>query len=263
MKASKQGSRYTTMLYNLLYPVMVRCIRAIFAVLGGFKRRGVENVPKTGGVLLCPNHISDADPPAVAVALPRPAWFMAKEELFSVPVLGALLRFWHGFPVKRDSADRTALRRAEELLKAGEAVVIFPEGGGNEEGTLQPLHPGALLIALRTRVPVVPVAVRNTNRVWPYGAPLPRRNSGGSPVQVTFGEPLDLSDLYGKKGAVEAATARLTETLARMLDQPVPTGSPIPRSEEEEANVSAAAAAGRDRLAPARRREATMEVGQA
>ncbi len=212
------------MLYHLTWPLMKAFLRAAFAVLGGFRARGAEHVPRSGGVLLCPNHVSDADPPALAVALPRGAWFMAKGELFDVPVLGALMRLWRGFPVQRNSPDRAALRRAEELLKAGEAVVIFPEGGGNPEGRLQPLNPGALLIALRTGVPVVPVALVSTNRVWPYGDPLPRR--AGVPVSVTFGPALDLSDLKGERGAVEAATMRLTRALAAMLGQPLPEGTP-------------------------------------
>jgi 1-acyl-sn-glycerol-3-phosphate acyltransferase len=215
------------MMYRLTWPLMKGFMRALFAVLGGFKTSGTKNVPPKGGVLICPNHLSDADPPAVAVALPRSAYFMAKEEIFAIPILGALVRHFRGFPIKRDSADRTALRHAEELLKAGEAVVIFPEGGGNEEETLQPLHPGALLLALRTKVPIIPVALVNTNKVWTYKDPLPHR--AGVPVSVTFGEPLDLSDLHGTKGAVEKAKARLTERLAQMLGQPVPEGRPGPR----------------------------------
>ena len=225
------------MLYKITWPLMKSFMRFLFGVLGGFRREGEKNVPKTGGVLFCPNHFSDADPAAVAVALPRTAWFMAKAELFDIPVLGALIRLWHGFPVKRNSADRSALRRAEELLKAGEAVVIFPEGGGNAEEILQPLHPGALMIALRAKVPVIPVALHNTGKMWTYGAPLPHRS--GVPVTVIFGPPLDLSDLEGKRGAIEKATARLTETLAQMLQQPVPVGKPKRRDEEPDGEAAA------------------------
>jgi 1-acyl-sn-glycerol-3-phosphate acyltransferase len=224
------------MLYRITWPFMKLFMRIVFAVLGGFQRRGTENVPRTGGVLLCPNHVCDADPPAVAVALPRDAWFMAKEEIFAIPILGPLARLWHGFPVKRNTADRAALRRAEELLRAGEAVVIFPEGGGNPEGTLQPLNPGALMVALRADVPVIPVALVNTNRVWPYGEIFPRR--AGVPVSVTFGAPLDLSDLKGTRGAVEIATRRLAETLAAMLGQPVPEGKPPIRDEARPATTA-------------------------
>ena len=212
------------MLYWVTRPLMKAFIALTFAVLGGFRVAGQKNIPKTGGVLFCPNHTCDADPAALFLALPRAGYFMAKEELFHIPVVGALIKHFRSFPVQRDSADRSALRFAEEKLKAGEAVVIFPEGGGNAENTLQPLHPGALLVALRAKVPVVPVAVENAQRFWKYGDPLPRYS--GVPLRVTFGEPLDFSHLYGQKGAVETATQRLTERLAAMLDQHVPQGKP-------------------------------------
>jgi 1-acyl-sn-glycerol-3-phosphate acyltransferase len=215
------------MLYNLCLPLMRGLFGLVFLFCGGIKRKNTEildRFPAGTGVLLCPNHVSDADPAAVYWGLGRPAWYMAKSELFSVPVLGALMRFFQAFPVKRDTADRAALKRAEELLKEGKMVVIFPEGGGNFDNTLQPLHPGALLIAMKTRVPVIPVAMKNTALVWPYGKLKLQRTP--QPVEVIFGEPLDLSDLYDKRGATELATQRLTETLAKMLDQPIPQGKP-------------------------------------
>jgi len=231
-----------TMFTQIVWLLTRALARGIFAATGGLRVKGAERVPRRGGVLLCPNHVSDADPAAVLAALPRAGHYMAKEELFAVPVLGRLLRLWGAFPVRRDSADRAALRRAEALLKAGETVVIFPEGGGNPEGRLQPLHPGAMLVALRTQgVPVIPVALENTREVWPYGAPRPRR--AGVAVRVTFGEPLDLSDLYGKKGgAAEEATRRLAGRLAEMLDQPLPEGRPKNRTAEEEAARNGSAA---------------------
>jgi 1-acyl-sn-glycerol-3-phosphate acyltransferase len=216
------------MLYRLLWPWMKALMRAAFAITGGFQREGRGNVPRTGGVLLCPNHVSDADPGAVAVALPRSAYFMAKEEIFSMPVMGRLVKLFHGFPIRRDTADRAALRHAENLLKSGQAVVIFPEGGGNAAGVLQPLYPGALLIALRTDVPVIPVAIRNTGSVWPHGATTPRR--AGIAVTVTFGKPLDLGAIRGTRHAVDAGTRLLAETLAEMLGQPVPVGKPAARA---------------------------------
>jgi 1-acyl-sn-glycerol-3-phosphate acyltransferase len=210
--------------YQLLRALCRAIAHLLLVIHGGLQVEGVERVPRTGGVLICPNHVCDMDPPAVGAALTRAAWFMAKSELFEMPFFSWLLPRLHAFPIKRDSADRTALTRAEELLKAGEAVVIFPEGGGNYEGTLQPLHPGALLIALRARVPVVPVALINTNKVLPYGSVKLQRSP--EPVRVVFGEPLDFSDLYGKKGGIEEATRRLTERLAAMLGQPIPEGKP-------------------------------------
>ncbi|MGC4043708.1 MAG: lysophospholipid acyltransferase family protein [Armatimonas sp.] len=211
---------------------LLRCgVWLTLQFLGGLRFRGKKNVPQPGGVLLCPNHVCDADPAVMFVAMPRTAHYMAKAELFDIKFLGKLIRICNAFPIKRDSADRSALRHAEELLKAGEAVVVFPEGGGNFENTLQPLQPGALLIALRARVPVVPVALKNTYYMLPYGETRPRRSP--IPAEVIFGEPLDISDLYGKKGAVEEATRRLTERLAQMLNQPVPTKPYVPHDERE------------------------------
>lgn len=217
------------MLAYLLMHTLRAAARLLFRLLGGYRIVCAHHVPRKGGVLICPNHVCDADPPAIGAAVPRYPYFMAKEELFSLRLIGPMMRALHAFPIRRDSADRSALRHAEQLLKAGEAVIIFPEGGGNFEGRLQPLQPGALLLALRTRVPVIPVALAHTNQVLPYGATRPRRSP--HPVTVTFGEPLDLSDLYGKKGAVEEATYRLTVRLASMLNQPVPQGTHIPHDQ--------------------------------
>jgi 1-acyl-sn-glycerol-3-phosphate acyltransferase len=216
------------MLYWITRPLMKAFFRVTFGMLGGFKVRGQENVPATGGVLFCPNHTCDADPAAMFLALSRPAYFMAKAEILQLPIVGPLAQHFRSFPVQRDSADRSALRFAEEKLKAGEAVVIFPEGGGNPENRLQPLHPGALLVALRTRTPVIPVVLENAQRFWKYGDFHPRYS--GIPFIVTFGKPLDLSDLYGQKGATEEATRRLSVVLAEMLHQPVPEGKPVPRN---------------------------------
>lgn len=229
-------SRMNRLLYFLTWTPAKMVVRALLSCLGRGRVRvsGAANVPRIGGVLLCPNHLSDADPAAVAVTCPRPSpYFVAKRELFDIRYLGWWLRLWQVLPIQRDAADRAALRQFENLLKAGEAVVLFPEGGGNAEGVLQPLHAGACLIALRAKVPVVPVALRNTGAVWGYGDVLPHRVSAPAPISVIYGAPLDLSDLYGKPGATETATRRLTETLAQMLDQPAPIGKPRNRSAEE------------------------------
>lgn len=215
------------LLANLLYPMVCALVRLVFVCLGGIRAVDSHHVPRRGGVLICPNHFCDADAPAVAAVLPRRAHFMAKEELFHLRVIGPAMRFFDAFPVRRNSADRGALREAVRRLEAGEAVVIFPEGGGNADGRLQPLHPGPLLVALQAGVPVVPVAIVDANRVLPYGTLRPRRSD--RPVRVVFGEPIDLSDLRGQRGAVEAATARLAERLAGLLGQPVPEGKPAVR----------------------------------
>src|SRR5437016_2465489 len=103
-----------SMLYTLVMAILKVIARAILALFGGLRVEGIENIPQRGPILVTPNHISDSDPAFIALTLPRAAYFMAKSELFAVPVVGALLRFLRGFPVRRGEPDRGALRRSEE-----------------------------------------------------------------------------------------------------------------------------------------------------
>ena len=96
-------------------------------LLGPVRVRGAYRVPREGGVLILSNHLSDIDPAVVQHACPRAPHYMAKSDLFEVPVLRTLLKVFGSFPVKRGEPDRKALKHAADLLKAGEAVVIFPE----------------------------------------------------------------------------------------------------------------------------------------
>jgi 1-acyl-sn-glycerol-3-phosphate acyltransferase len=197
-------------------------MRLAYRLLGRLRVEGAANVPRKGSVILAPNHVSAADWPAVGVAAPRALWFMAKEEMFAMPVLGPLIRICRAFPVRRESADRAALRTTEVLLGEGEAVVIFPEGRVSEDARLQPLKPGVALLALRTGAAVVPVALLGTERLLPFGEHVPR--PVWKPVVVRFGPPIPLEDLRepGRPGgtsraSLEDATRRLEEALRALL----------------------------------------------
>ncbi len=209
------------MLYFLLYPLVFVLLRLMMRVLGRLQSTGEGNVPASGGFLYCPNHISDCDPPAVFVSCPRRAWFVGKSELFEIPVAGWLFAHFQGFPIKRDSADRDALRRIEALLRAGEPVVLFPEGRLSEAGTLQTLQPGAAMLSLRTGVPIVPVGIVSTNGVVPYGKLHPRFSR--SPVRVAYGSPI-YPQAYAalpRREATKAMMQALEAALVRLSQQHV------------------------------------------
>lgn len=159
---------------RLAYPVLKLFVRGLMLVLGPLKVRGKANVPSSGGLLILSNHIADIDPPVVQIACKRRIHFMAKSELFEIPVLKHLIRWFHAFPVKRGEPDRAAIKHALGLLAAGEAVCIFPEGELSESGKLLPLLPGAALIVRKAGVPVVCCGLKNTNRVMPYKSVIPR-----------------------------------------------------------------------------------------
>jgi len=198
----------------ILYWIGWLLSRAVGRVFGWWTVHGGGSMPKTGGVILAPNHISYLDPPIAGAALRRQVRFMAKEELFRVPVLGSLIKAVGAFPVKRGTADRAAFRQAVSLLEAGEVVCIFPEGTRSLDGSLQPAEPGFGMMVLRSRVPVLPVALSGTNRVL-------RRGSGFlhfAKIRVNVGEPLDFSDLHDRAGDREAMEEVGRRTMAAIAE---------------------------------------------
>jgi 1-acyl-sn-glycerol-3-phosphate acyltransferase len=172
------------MTYSALRWIMRTITRTY--LFGLFSAIGVENVPRHGALIICPNHSGTLDPPLVPAFVPRnDTWSMAKHEYFRGAVSAFLFRSYHAFPVVRHSADRTALRRSFDLLKAGQGLIIYPEGTRVESGVLTAPEPGSGFIAQKSGCPVVPVALTGTRECLPKAARWPRR----TPVSVTFGKP--------------------------------------------------------------------------
>jgi 1-acyl-sn-glycerol-3-phosphate acyltransferase len=146
----------------------------LFLILGPIRSIRRDRVPRSGGLLILANHLADVDPVVVQLASPRPMHFMAKSELFEMPVLGNLIRAYGAFPVKRGEPDRTSIKRAVNLLRMGEVVCVFPEGQLSESGELQELKPGIALLARMAECEVVCCRLDNTNRIMPYGSLIPR-----------------------------------------------------------------------------------------
>ncbi|MBF0388035.1 MAG: 1-acyl-sn-glycerol-3-phosphate acyltransferase [Candidatus Omnitrophica bacterium] len=146
---------------------------------------GRENIPKAGGCIYASNHESNIDPVLLPVVSPRRIRFLAKDSLFSHPVLGALIRFGGGIPLKRGSADRGALTEVLQSLKDGWPVLIFPQGtrGGEKP------QAGVGFLAVKSGVPVVPIFIDGSAMVLPKGARFPKRTL----VKVYFGKPLTFS----------------------------------------------------------------------
>ncbi len=166
-------------------------VRGLARVLFRVRFVGVEHVPGAGAVVLVPNHVSYMDPVLVSIPIHRPLHFMTLEPFFRVPGFGALIRWCRAFPVREEEADRQAVRTAIRILRGGEPLVIFPEGGRSPDGLLLPFRPGAFRIALQTEAPVMPVTIAGAFEAWPARRRLPRRGR----ITITYHPPLTRKDL--------------------------------------------------------------------
>ncbi|WP_337101768.1 lysophospholipid acyltransferase family protein [Paenibacillus sp. YIM B09110] len=191
----------------MLYRIFRFLLRVIYTLIFRLEARGTDNIPADGPVVLASNHLSLLDPPTVGIKIHRKVHFMAKEELFKIPVFGPLIRSFGAFPVKRGGVSKDAIKSAISLLKEGNMLGIFPEGTrNNQEGTAA--KKGASMIAIRSGAAVVPVAI--------IGKYSPFRK-----MIVCYGEPIDLKPFI-EEGApdmlekvTDAIMARIREIAAQ------------------------------------------------
>ena len=183
-------------------------VRTLFRL----RASGVENLPRDGGYVLAANHNSNFDPWPLGIPLFPRRWlrFMAKSELYN-PVFKPFLNAGGAFPVRRGERDAEAIETAIRLARAGEIVVMFPEGTRRKKGLRKKFearpHSGAARIALAAGVPLVPAAISGTDRLSRLG-----------PLRVAYGEPVALDDLRGQdpREAAEVATERLMAEIGRL-----------------------------------------------
>ncbi|WRP05091.1 lysophospholipid acyltransferase family protein [Rossellomorea aquimaris] len=189
-----------------LYSFAKGLVKSILSPLYRIEVKGLEHFPEEGGVLLCTNHIDNLDPPVVGISAPRPVSFMAKEELFSVPVLGKLLPDLRAFPVKRGMSDREALRKGLQVLKRGDVLGLFPEGTRSKTGKIGKGLAGAGFFALRSDAYVVPCAI-----IGPYK---PFRK-----LKVVFGPPIAMEGIREQKLNAEKTTEIIMQHIEKLIHE--------------------------------------------
>jgi 1-acyl-sn-glycerol-3-phosphate acyltransferase len=166
------------------YYICLNAARAVFWFVGGVKGVDEQNVPRKGPLIVAPYHVSNLDPAAVACGTNRQLRFMAKEELFKVPLLGPLIRSLGAFPVKRGEGDTEAIRFAIKAIENGEAVLIFPEGKRGDGQHIQEINRGVAMLAKRTGAPVLPVGIVGSHRALPKG----QRRLKRTRIYIIYGE---------------------------------------------------------------------------
>jgi 1-acyl-sn-glycerol-3-phosphate acyltransferase len=154
----------------------------------GLEVKGRENIPKKGGFIVAGNHVSYLDPIVLGVASPRRLYFMAKQELFVKPFFSWGLLAVGAFPVKRDSADLSAIKQAIHRVRQGNGLALFPEGSRRFDGVHMEPYAGIGFLAAKLNVPVVPVFIRGTEIALPKNAKFIR------PAKVTlcFGKQISI-----------------------------------------------------------------------
>jgi 1-acyl-sn-glycerol-3-phosphate acyltransferase len=180
---------------------------------------GREHIPATGPVILAPVHRSFADFGFTSVCTKRKLFFMAKDSLWKKKWLGKLLLYLGVFPVHRESADREAMQRAEEILKRGQVLVLFPEGTRREGPTIENLMEGAAFLSARTGAPIVPIGIGGSDLSMPKGSAVPKPMT----IQVVVGPALAPPARTGggrvSRSAVHAGSEKLVNDLQAAYDE--------------------------------------------
>lgn len=205
----RRGSVSATPFYR-----RVRVIsRALFQFWFRWRRIGLENVPPTGPVILASNHVSFIDPPMVGSAVDRTVSFLARDTLFSIPVVGPFIRKLNAIPVDRDGGGGAGLKAVLDRLKADGCIVLFPEGTRSKNGELQRAKSGIGLSVLKSEAVVVPVRMFGAYEAFGRHRKVP------FPGQITlsFGPPLTFE--RERAEAAVCSKARLKEIYQEVADR--------------------------------------------
>lgn len=168
------------------YDVLRLLLQFLGVCLYGLRVVGREHWPAAGGGLVCANHQSMFDPPLVGLTCQRRMNYLARDTLFRVPILAPLIKFLDAIPIDREGGGLAGLKETLRRLKAGELVLIFPEGTRTSDGEVSPLKPGFIAVSRRGRVPLVPVGIDGAYQAWPRTSRFPRFGR----IAVAIGEPI-------------------------------------------------------------------------
>lgn len=174
---------------------------------------GAQKVPHTGPILVVSNHASYFDPPIVSSCVRRPVAYMAKEELFKVPILKQAIQLYGAYPVSRGKSDRTAIRAAMKYLEDGWAVGVFLEGTRTPDGRIADPKRGAALLAAKANAPLLPISLWGTEKIVQKGVLTPRR----VPVTVRIGDLIDAPSSTDKY-ELDAVTQRCAAAINALHD---------------------------------------------
>lgn len=187
----------------------------LFKLLFRFEVHGRENIPKRGGCILASNHVSFLDPVALVVACFRTLHFMARDDLFTLPILGKFLLRVNVFPLKKERVDIEAIKKALGKLTEDKIVALFPEGGRIFNGRLGSGELGVGLLAYKAKVKIIPAFVKGSDLALPQHAKFIRLKK----IKVYFGKPLVLDDIINNSAEKKQIYQQTTDAVMQSITQ--------------------------------------------
>lgn len=204
-------------LVNLLYALTWILGWLIFKAYFKLTKINTNNIPKGGAILAC-NHRSNLDPVMLSAGANRPVAYMAKAELFQIPLLSQLITMYAAFPIERGKGDTQALDNAISMLKRGYVVGMFPEGTRHNGDRLGKIKSGVAFVAAASGMPVVPVALSNTDKSMAKG----QKGIKSAHITVLFGKPIYFKDVSPdgstSKENIRAFNERLCVAIQELYD---------------------------------------------
>lgn len=199
---------------KLFYRIIYTLARTFFRTFFRLKVYGLPHF-RPGAAIIAANHTSFYDPPVLSISCPEEVHFLAKSELFDVPLLGALIRKLNTHPVSRSGSDAKTFRLLIDLLKAQDKVILFPEGARAWDGELQPLERGLGLLVVKSQCNIIPAYIHGAHEAWPRAKRFPKL---WGKMAVVFGSPIEWADYeHLEKGAAMDAIGTATEQSIRNL----------------------------------------------
>jgi 1-acyl-sn-glycerol-3-phosphate acyltransferase len=181
---------------------------ALVKTFAPLRSYGTERIPRHGPVVFCFNHFSWLDPWAIGSRIPRTVYYIAKQEAHDTPVMGWFIRIFGTTAIRRGESDREAVRAMRQIVQRGDCLGMFPEGT-RQKAEPGPVLPGAAMIAIQERVPVVCAAIEGSQR-WQLG--------NFEPVSLAFGEPLSLDGLPRNSKGYRQGSAEIQRELRRLWE---------------------------------------------
>jgi 1-acyl-sn-glycerol-3-phosphate acyltransferase len=204
--------------YFTFYTFIRFTVYIILKIIFRMKVYGRENIPASGRLILCSNHLSYIDPVFTDSCIQRQICFMAKAQLFTNKFVTAVVAWFNAYPVNRGAFDRQAIRNSIAILNAGQMIGLYPEGTRSTDGIIRAGHQGVGLISIMAESPVLPVAITGTNMIIRK----PHKRLFFPQVKIAFGKPIDTAFIvkqYGNKQAAEIITLQTMAEIRKLYQK--------------------------------------------